>query len=250
MKAITRALPVFMAAALPLGIMAAPGSAAPASAHNGPLSVHPASAPVNLRLRARPGLVDIGSDVTFILTASSWPGPSTASLTFVSPHHGFQGPMTWQPQCGCFEVAVHLAPHIHPIEQARVTATVKYGRSSFVARAAFSIRGLAPGGRTLAPGGKPRLRVWVSDPTPLPQETEHFCAWVYTADGLGVSGVKVRFQVHYPDGTRSWNAGSTPASGLLCSQRTIGNVQPGRTVRVDTIAGSLRSSTSFTPRSG
>ncbi|GAC1321138.1 MAG: hypothetical protein NVS2B16_21310 [Chloroflexota bacterium] len=130
-----------------------------------------------------------------------------------------------------------------------MTATVKSGASVSTARATFSIRGLSPDGRTLAPGGATMLTAWVGDPTPASQQVEHFCAWVTTTDGLGVSGVHVKFRVHFADAVRTWNAGKTGASGLACTHRSIGNAPAGRRVRVDVTAGSLRATAFFTPRS-
>lgn len=207
-----------------------------------------AAAPPNLRLDVSPTLVDVGSNVGFALSASSWPGPASATLAFVSPHHGFSGSMTWVPQCGCFEIAVHLAPRIHALEQARVAATVKSAGTTAVVRSTFSIRGLSSNGRTLSPGGAPTLHGWVSDPAPTAQEIEHFCAWATTADGLGVAGLRVRFRVHFGSKVQTWSPGSTPASGLLCSNRSIGAATPGRAVKVEIFAGSLTTTTSFTPR--
>jgi len=212
-------------------------------------SVLPApAAPVNVRLVASPQLVDVGDSITFSLTASTWPAPASVSLSFVSAHHGFTGTMPWDPPCGCFDVAVSLATRTHGVEQGQATAKVSYKQSTFSVRTTFYIRGLASSGHGLAPGGAPHLSVWVSDPTPPPGEKDNFCAWVRTADGLGVSGIPVRFQVHFQEGTRKWNAGYTPPSGLRCVRRSIGAVAAGQTVRVVVKAGTLRASTSFTTR--
>jgi hypothetical protein len=207
------------------------------------------AAPNRLALSATPAVVDVGSNILFTLTAKAWNGPASVSLSFVSPHHGFTGTMQWEPDCTCFKLAVALAQRVHPLELARATATVKSGNSISKTSATFLIRGLAPGGKTFAPGGPPHLTAWVSDPTPLTKEYEHYCAWVTTADGLGVTGVKVRFVVRYPDGsTRSWSARATNSSGLSCLHKSIGTTPAGRAVQVDVFAGTLHTRVSFTPR--
>lgn len=204
--------------------------------------------PTGLSLAASPQLVDVGEDVTFTLSATSWQGPSQASLSFVSPHHGFTGTMIWENSCGCFRIAVALARRIHSLEGAKATATVHTGKNLAHAFTSFTIRGLARNGRDYAPGGAVYLSGWVSDPRPAPGEYEHFCGWAKTVDGLGVTGLNVRFVAHYPDKDRTWNAGVTGPSGVVCSQRAIGKPAPGLPVRVDVFAGTLRAATSFTPR--
>jgi hypothetical protein len=204
--------------------------------------------PSGLRLTAQPPEVDVGSDVIFTLTAHSWPAPASVQLSFVSAHHGFTGAMQWDGGCACFRLAVTLARRIHQLELATGTATVRSGGKKEVARATFLIRGLASNGRGFAPGGPPQLTSWVSDPNPFQGEYEHYCAWVRTADGLGVSGVKVRFVVHFESGTKTWVAGSTGSTGILCLHRSIGKARVGRQVTVDVYAGSLHDQTHFTPR--
>lgn len=204
--------------------------------------------PQRLRLAASPGVADVGGDEFFTLTASRWAGPAQVSLSFVSPHHGFTGKMDWVGNCNCFRLAVSLARRAHKMELAKATATVHIGKKSESATATFLIRGLAANGRGFAPGGPPALTAWVSDPSPFQGEYEHYCGWVKTADGLGVAGVPVRFVAHFPGGKRSWSAGKTGASGIVCSHRSIGKTPAGKTVRVDIYARSLHTSTSFTPR--
>ena len=208
-------------------------------------------APPNLTLSASPQLVDVGQDEVFTLTASSWPASASATLSFVSPHHGFTGQMVWEPQCGCFEIAVHLAARVHPFEQATATATVRYARQrqAFATHAGFSIRGLAPGGKTLAPGGTPGLRAWVTDPSPPAGQQEDFCAWVTTPDGLGVAGLKVQFVVHFPGKTVRLSPGKTPTSGLICSHRAVPSNAAGHVVRVDVTVANLKSNTTLKVRS-
>lgn len=204
--------------------------------------------PPGLRLQTSPQLVDVGQDESFTLSARSWPGPASATLSFVSPHHGFTGQMVWEGQCSCFKLAVSLARRIHPLEQARAKAiVVSRGRRS-LAFATFTIRGLAPNGRGYAPGGKPSLAGWVSDPNPTAREFEHYCAWVTTADGLGVSGMPVRFVVHYSGRSREWNAGTTPSSGIVCVHKQLSDTKAGVKVKVDIHAGALLTSTAFVVR--
>lgn len=207
-----------------------------------------ASLPSGLRLTASPGVVDVGGNELFTLTARNWPAPAHVTLSFLSRHHGFTGPMDWNGSCSCFQLAVSLARRVHQLELAKASATVHVGKSSETASATFLIRGLAANGRGFAPGGPPELSVWVSDPSPSQGEYEHYCGWVKTADGLGVSGVHVRFVAHFPSGARSWVGGTTGATGVVCSHKSIGKSPAGKTVRVDIYAGSLHSSTSFTPR--
>lgn len=204
--------------------------------------------PIRLRLTASPGVADVGADEFFTLTAQRWGGPASVSLSFLSPHHGFTGKMDWERGCNCFRLAVSLARRIHPLELAKATATVHQGKGSESASATFLIRGLAANGRNFAPGGPPALTAWVSDPAPFQGEYEHYCGWVKTADGLGVTGVPVHVVAHFPGGTRKWFAGKTGASGIVCSHKSIGKTPAGKTVRVDFYARSLHARASFTPR--
>lgn len=208
----------------------------------------PLAPPPGLRLDASPFLVDVGDFETFTLSASSWPGPVAVTLSFLSGHHGFTGPMTWDGKCGCFRVAVDLARRIHPTEQARATATLRRGRAVAYATATFWIRGLAPNGRDYAPGGTPALTSWVSETDPVVNTEEHFCAWVKTEDGLGVTGFRVSFVVHYSFGSRGWYAGPTGPTGIVCSHRSIGKTKAGFRVTVDVYANNLRQTVSFVPR--
>jgi hypothetical protein len=206
------------------------------------------SAPPALTLAASPSIADVGYTVNLVLTAKSWPGPMTATVSFLSPHHGFTGKMAWVPSCSCFHISVWLAKRIHPLEQAKAVATVLQGHVSFSARATFLVRGLASNGRDYAPGGKATLSAWVSDPQPDAGETEHYCAWVTTADGLGVAGFAVRFVVHMPSGAQSWSAGKTGKTGLVCTRKSIGSPRAGVTVQVDVYAGNLHAGIGFKPR--
>jgi hypothetical protein len=158
--------------------------------------------------------------------------------------------MVWEGSCSCFEIAVALARRIHSIETARATARVRSGKTLATASTTFMIRGLAPNGRDYAPGGTPSLTGWVSDPQPVRNESQHYCAWVKTADGLGVRGFRVRFVVHFRQRTQHWNAGVTGSSGVVCSYKSIGNAKLGARVTVDVYAGALHNRTAFTPRSG
>jgi hypothetical protein len=69
-----------------------------------------------------------------------------------------------------------------------------------------------------------------------------------TADGLGVSGIPVRFVVHYSGRSREWNGGATPSSGIVCVHKTLSGVKVGARVTVDIYAGSLHTTTTFVPR--
>lgn len=226
------------------------GTASPVAARGLPQvsSAGQIAPPPGLRLAATPGLVDVGTYVTFSLTATSWPAAATATLTFVSPHHGFTGRMVWEPACSCFRISVDLARRIHPLENAKATAIVRYRGATFTTAAAFMVRGLARNGRDFAPGGTAHLTAWVSDPAPFQGEYEHFCGWVRTADGLGVAGYPVSFVAHFTDRTLSWVGGVTTTTGIVCSHKPIGKPAPGKAVIVDVYAGSLHYRTSFTPR--
>jgi hypothetical protein len=156
--------------------------------------------------------------------------------------------MVWGGQCNCFRLAVSLAKRVHSLEQARARATVAIRGTKSYAYTTFTIRGLGPGGRGYAAGGKPSLTGWVSDPSPAVNELQHYCAWVTTADGLGVSGMSVRFVVHYSGRSREWNAGKTPSDGIVCVHKRLGEAKGGLKVTVDIYAGSLRTSTGFVTR--
>jgi len=203
---------------------------------------------VGLHLEASPHYVDVNSNIIFRLPSPRWPGSTTVSLSFLSPHHGFTGTMTWEGQCSCFVVGIRLAARIHPLEQGRAVATATYGQSVVKVATTFMIRGLAPGGKTFAPGGPESLETWVSDPEPFSRQYEHYCAWITTPDGRGVAGVTVRFQVHFADRARTYDAGRTAQTGVACSHQPIGSPMAGHTVTVDVYAGQLRATTSFTPR--
>lgn len=204
--------------------------------------------PPGLTLAASPSLVDVGDDVTFTLHATSWPAPASAVLAFVSPHHGFTGPMLWVKSCTCFQLAVQLARRIHPIETALATATVTSRGVSTRVHTTFHIRGLAPNGRSFAPGGTPTLTGWVANPWPLQGESQHYCAWVKTADGLGTPGYPVSFAVHFTGQLQHWYAGLTGSTGIVCSHKSIGKAKINVKVYVDIYAGRMHTRTSFTPR--
>jgi hypothetical protein len=159
--------------------------------------------------------------------------------------------MQWDGHCACFRVAVALARRIHGLETARATATLRYNsnRSSAIASTTFQIRGLAPNGHDYAPGGTPSLQAWVADPNPVAKEFQHYCAWVKTADGLGVRGFPVTFVVHFGSKAQKWYAGLTGTAGLVCSHKSIGSPKVGVKVTVDVYAGRLHKRAAFTPRS-
>jgi hypothetical protein len=209
---------------------------------------HAASGPPGLALHVSSSVVHVGEDVSFTLNASSWPAPARVTLSFLSAHHGFSGAMLWDGQCGCFRLTVSLAMRIHPLEPARATAKVTYDHVVASASTSFQIRGLAKNGKDFASGGATILSGWVSDPSPVPNEFQHFCAWTHTVDFIAVTGKRVGFVVHYKAKTDSWNPGNTIGDGILCSNRSVGQAQPGLAVPVDVWAGSLHMRTSFTPR--
>ena len=225
-----------------------PNSALAAGSGHGQTKVFNLVAPPGLTLSASPTLVDVGDAVTFTLSARSWTGSTSAVLSFVSPHHGFTGTMQWEPQCSCFSIAVALAKRVHSIETATAAATVRFPGGATRAYTRFQIRGLASNGKSLAPGGTAGLSAWVSDPSPSPKEYEHFCGWVKTPDGIGVTGYRISFVVHYGSKTQQWVAGTTGTTGIVCSHRSIGTPTPGITVRVDVYANRLRAETQFVPR--
>jgi hypothetical protein len=200
-----------------------------------------------LTFEVSPTVVDVGSQVQFSLRALTWPAHASATVSFVSPHHGFSGKMRWVPTCNCFQVSVALARRIHALEQARATARLTIGKTVRSLGARFQIRGLAHNGRDFAPGGAVFLSGWVSDTQPVRQELEHYCAWTKTADGLGVTGYSVKFVAHFNGHTDTWTVKITNRNGVACSQRSIGNAQLGYKVTVDIYAAGQHVTASFTP---
>jgi hypothetical protein len=192
--------------------------------------------------------VDVGGAVQLTLRATHWGGGVSVTLGFLSPHHGFSGPMAWRPACSCFVAAVTLARRIHPLERARADAKVHFDGKTVNASTAFLIRGLAKNGREFAPGGSVSLSGWVSDPTPLQKEVEHFCAWVKTADALGVPGYPVTYVVHYRGHNQTLRVAHTNKRGVACVQRSIGSAPIGRPVAVDIYAAGQHVRASFQPR--
>jgi hypothetical protein len=230
-------------------VLALPGAGYAAVAPIQPVQ-RVAVAPVirGLSLSASPGIVDVGDNVLLVLTARSWHGPVKVTVSFLSGHHGFTGQMIWSGSCACFRIAVSLARRIHPLERARAVATVILGRYRLNASTGFLVRGLAANGRDFAPGGPQVLTTWVSDPQPLPKETEHVCAWVKTPDGLGVRGIPVRFLLRFGSKSQAWSAGSTDQDGIACSRRTVASNAIGHTVSLDAYAGKLHAQTRFSPK--
>jgi hypothetical protein len=187
--------------------------------------------------------------VRFTLSATAWPGPATATIRFVSPHHGFTGNLPWDNTCRCFTVAIRLGKTVHPLEAAHAWASVRFKTGIASAAAAFQIRGMAPGGRQFSPGGIPYLQVWVGDPQPRHAEEEHYCAWVHAADDFGIAGLNVRIVVHLAPKSMTLSAGKTNVNGIACAHRTIDGAAAGTSVPVDIYAGRLHGRTRFTPRS-
>ncbi|HLJ68897.1 MAG TPA: hypothetical protein VKX16_16200 [Chloroflexota bacterium] len=224
------------------------GMAVSSNLWNQPVSASGLRLP-GLTLAASPAITDVGGDVLFVLTARSWPGHVTASVSFVSPHHGFTGQMGWTGSCSCFKLAVALAKRVHPLERARATATIKAGTATRTVSTVFQIRGMAANGRGFAPGGTPQLTAWIGDPQPNPKDAQHFCAWVTTSDGLGVPGAAVSFTVRSRGHTLSWSAGKTGTTGVVCAHRVIAFVRAGTTVYVTVYAGSMRHQLQYIPHS-
>lgn len=205
----------------------------------------PEAVPVGLTLSASPSVVDVGSPVVFTLRARNWNGPVSVTLSFLSPHHGFTGPMTWRPACACFQLAVVLARRIHALETARAVVRVRADGIVSSASTTFQIRGLANNGRDFAPGGQVLLTAWVSDPHPSKNQYQHYCALTRTVDGLGVPGYRVRFVVRFPTGNRTYAAGPTGRNGVACTSKSIGALRSGTIVRVRVYAGNLQTSLRF-----
>lgn len=203
------------------------------------------AAPPGLRLQVSPFLVDVGSQVVFTVSAKRWPTPARVTVSVLSPHHGFSGRMTWKASCRCFQLGVVLARRIHSLETARVSALVALHSGPISTSNSFLIRGLARNGRDFAPGGTPYLRGWVTDPAPLANETEHYCAWVLTADGLGIKGVSVRFVASYGKSKQTWNGRPTNIRGISCVRKVLKGPRKGTRVTVDVFAGNLHVRTSF-----
>lgn len=204
-------------------------------------------AAIGAQLSATPSITDVGDQVTLTLTATRFTPRSSVAVRFLSPHHGFSGPMPWDPRCNCFRLAVFLAKRSHALEPARVSAVIKAGKGVTTVYTSFQIRGLTPDGRAYVQGGTPIFSAWVGDPTPVATEFQHYCVWARTSDALGVSGLTVKLSVHFAQHTENWTAGVTGPSGVLCVRRSIGHPLVGKAVRVDAYAGNLHAQTSFTP---
>jgi hypothetical protein len=213
-----------------------------------PRPPQPPPAAVGARLTATPSLADVGDQVTLTLTAAHFTPHSSVVVRFLSPHHGFSGSMPWDPRCNCFRLAVFLAKRSHALELSRASAVIRAGKGSTTVNTTFQIRGLTPNGLAYVPGGTPIFSAWVGDPSPEATEFQHYCVWARTADALGVSGLTIKFSVHFKQHTENWTAGVTGASGVLCARRSIGHPAVGVTVHVDAYAGGLHAQTSFTPR--
>jgi hypothetical protein len=209
-----------------------------------------ATAPASLGLITSPSIVDVGSAVALTVSAKHFPTGTTVTVKFLSPHHGFTGKMSWTPQCSCFKLDVFLAKRTHGLEMAKATAVVTAGNQTFVRTNHFQIRGLAPDGKHYAPGGTPYLAAWISNPQPLQNESEHFCAWTRALDAFPIAGVPVTFVVNYQSRKSKWFAGFTGANGTKCSSKNIFHAKVGYTVRVGVYAGKLYKQMTFTPRKG
>lgn len=206
------------------------------------------SAPPALALAVSPAVVDVGSTVQLTVHARRWPARASASVAFVSAHHGFTGKMTWTPSCNCFEVRVAIARRQHALEFARAVARVTVGQATFAAVSRFQIRGLAANYHDFSPGGPVLLAGWVSDASPTRHEQQHYCGWIRTVDGFGVSGYRVRFVVRFGKHTENLAAGPTGRHGVACIAKSIGFAAIGHRVTVDVYAAGEHASASFTTR--
>jgi hypothetical protein len=209
-----------------------------------------ASAPAGLNLSVSPSLVDVGSAVMLTVSAKHFAPGTSVTVKFLSPHHGFSGKMGWTPQCSCFKLDVFLAKRSHGLEMARATALVTVGGKTFARTNRFQIRGLTPNGKRFSAGGTPYLAAWVSNPQPLQNESEHFCAWTRALDSFPITGMPVTFVVHYQSRKAKWFAGYTGTTGTACSSKNIFHAKVGYAVHVDVYAGHLHKQVIFTPRSG
>jgi hypothetical protein len=131
---------------------------------------------------------------------------------------------------------------------ARAQARVHYDSTMVSVGTSFQIRGLAKNGKDFAPGGKVTLVAWLSDPTPVQKETEHFCAWIRTADSLGVPGYPVTYVVHFAGKAQTYRAGPTNKRGVACAQKSIGSSPVGKRILVDIYAAGQHVTASFQPR--
>jgi hypothetical protein len=157
--------------------------------------------------------------------------------------------MVFAASCNCFRLAVFLAKRSHALETSRVTARVTVRKQTFVLRKIFQVRGLTSNGKSFSPGGAPHLAAWVSNPQPLQNEFEHFCAWTRASDAFPIRGIPVTFVVHYKQRNQKWFAGLTGTNGVVCSSKNIFHAKIGFAAAVDIYAGKLHQRTSFTPRS-
>jgi hypothetical protein len=156
--------------------------------------------------------------------------------------------MVWVNTCACFRLAVYVARRVHPLETATAKAIVKTKAGIAVTSQTFQIRGLAPNGKDFSPGGTPALSAWVSLPRPADGDEQHYCAWLKTVDNLGVPGIRVKFVVHFLEGNQQWTSAPTGPSGIVCTQRSVGNAVPDYKVPVDVYAAGQHVRVSFTPR--
>jgi hypothetical protein len=207
-----------------------------------------ATAPAGLGLSVSPSIVDVGSAVMFSVTAKHFAPGTSVTVKFLSAHHGFTGKMGWTPQCKCFKLDVFLAKRSHQLEVAKATAIVSVGGTTFTRTNRFQIRGLTPDTKRFSAGGTPHLAVWVSNPQPLQNESEHFCAWTRASDSFPITGVPVTFVVHFQSRKAKWFAGFTGGTGTACSSKNIFHAKAGYPVRVDVYAGKLHKQVTFTPR--
>ncbi len=232
----------------PVSAAVTSAKATPGKAVHRPRKAVPAPpAAIGAQLTATPSITDVGDQVTLTLTATHFTPRSSVTVRFLSSHHGFSGPMPWDPRCNCFRLAIFLAKRSHSLELSRVSAVITAGKAATAVYTTFQIRGLTPNGLAYVAGGTPIFSAWVGDPNPVATEFQHYCVWARTADALGVSGLTVKLSVHFAQHTENWTAGVTGPSGVLCVRRSIGHPQVGRGVRVDAYAGNLHAQTSFTP---